>query len=282
MSDSTNRLIAFTNHSILVHMHRIAKICSIILLALTGVILIPLQMHMIGWSLYVLGLVTLLFCTKQFRKDIALIYLSLGLLGLTPITTDISLVHIAHMGLLLGLAVLLPYCISRFVYKDHLVRFPWHHGRSWYKTEISYILLTAAVAYLLLPFMLRTTGSYQYWTVEPGTWNLFLLFLGTNGLGIWDELFFVCTVLGILRRHLPFRWANLTQAILFTSFLYELGFRGWAFLVIFAFALLQGYIFKKTESLFYVITIHLTLDFILYLVLIHAYHPEWLPIFLIK
>ena len=263
-------------------MQNIAKYSSIVLLVLTAILLIPLQMHFIGWSFFALGILSLCFCTKQVRKDIALIYLSLGLLGLTPITTDISLGHMFHMGTLLGLAVLLPYVISRFVYKDHLVRFQWHHGRSWYKTELFYIGLTAVVAYLLLPFMLRVTGSYLNWTVAPGAWNLFVLFLGTNGLGIWDELFFVCTVLGILKRHLSFRWANLAQAIMFTSFLYELGFRGWCFVVIFLFALLQGYIFKKTESVLYVITIHLTLDFILYLVLIHAYHPSWLPLFIIK
>src|SRR5438105_3569702 len=128
--------------------------------------------------------------------------------------------------------------------------------------------------------MLKSSGSYVNWTVDPGVSNLVRFFIGTNALGIWDELFFVSTVLGLLRRHLAFPIANLTQSILFTSFLYELGFRGWAFLVIFLFALVQGYIFKKTESLFYIITIHLTFDLILYLALIYTHHPSWMPIFI--
>jgi membrane protease YdiL (CAAX protease family) len=257
-------------------------IVSVFILALCAVILIGLQIKFFGWILYAIGIFSLFFGSKQFRKDLLLVYISLGLLGLTPITTDISFIHILQMGTLLSLAIAIPYFFSRFIYKDYLVRFKFHHGRGWYKTEILYIFFTAAIAYILLPFALANTNSYLNWTVLPGFKNLFVLFLGTNFLGIWDELFFVSTVLGILRRHLSFRVANFIQAFLFTSFLYELGFRGWLFIIIFNFALIQGYVFKKTESLFYVITIHLTLDLILYLALIHAHHPTWMPIFLVK
>lgn len=263
-------------------MHQFAKYVSLIFLSLAGITLLPLEMKLLGWVLWLLGLVTLLFCEKNFRKDIFLLYTSLALLGITPITTDISPLHFLQAGITLPLAIIIPYTVSRFIYKDYLVRFPFHHGRSWYKIEIFYVFLTAIVAYITLPFALWHTGSYMNWTVEPGANYLIRLFIGTNGLGIWDELFFISTVLGILRRHLIFPLANILQSILFTSFLYELGFRGWLFIVIFLFALLQGYIFKKTESLLYVITIHLTLDLILYLALIHAHHPDWLPIFLIK
>jgi hypothetical protein len=67
---------------------------------------------------------------------------------------------------------------------------------------------------------------------------------------------------------------------MWTSFLYELGFRGWGPLLIFPFALSQGYVFKTTKSLLYIITVHLTIDFMLFLVLIHLHHPEHLRIFL--
>ena len=182
---------------------------------------------------------------------------------------------------MIALPVAIPYLVSLSFYRDHLVRFPLGHKRRWYRTEVAYIAFTATVAYLILPFYLASTGSYHNWTVEPGALNLFRLFIGTNGLGLWDELFFVATVLAIFRHYLPFRWANIAQAILWTSFLYELGFRGWGPAPIFIFALLQGQIFRKTGSLLYIIAIHLTLDFILYLALIHAYYPSWLPIFAI-
>lgn len=255
------------------------EILSIILLDVTAIVLIALQIKSWGWILFALGLMSLLGAGKQFRKDIFLIYISLFLLGITPISTSISLSNFLYMGTTLGLAILLPYLVSKYVYKDNLVKFKFHHGRRWYKKEIFYIFFTAAVSYLLLPFMLLNTGSYLNWEVQTAASFLFVLFLGTNALGIWDELFFISTVFGILRRYLPFATANLVQSIIFTSFLFELGFRGWSFIPVFIFALLQGVVFRKSESLFYVITIHLTLDLILYLVLIHLHHPELLDFF---
>lgn len=237
-------------------------------------------MKLLGFSLLILGLILLLVCRRQFAKEILLIYISLILLGITAINTDISYSHMFAMGMTLLVAVALPYFISRFIYKDNLVRFKFHHGRTWYKTEIAYIFLTAIVCYFLIPFYLSNTGSYLNWRVDPGASNIVRLFIGTNALGIWDELFFISTVLGILRRFLNFSTANIVQAVLFTSFLYELGFRGWGYIMIFLFALIQGFVFKKTESLFYVITIHLTLDFVLFLALINAHHPAWIDIFI--
>lgn len=129
---------------------------------------------------------------------------------------------------------------------------------------------------------MQTTGAYQNWVVENDPYHLFILFLGTNGLGIWDELFFIVTVLALLKRHMPFHQANLVQALLFTSFLYELGFRGWAPFIIYPFALLQGLVFRRTDNLVYIIAIHLTIDFVLYLALINAHHPQLLNIFITR
>lgn len=251
-----------------------------LLLCFSAFFLIALQLPVVGWLLLLASVLTLPFCPQQGAKDLFLLQLALAMLGLTPISTDISPAHIFLMSLTLGFALLVPYLLSRFLYQDYLVRFPFHHGRGWYKRELLYICFTAAGAYVLLPLMLRSTGSYHNWTVEPEFSNLVVLFIGTQALGLWDELFFISTTLGILRRYFPFSLANLFQATMMTSFLYELGFRGWAFVVIFFFSLLQGYVFKKTASLLYVITIHLTLDLVLYLVLLHLHHPTWLPIFL--
>jgi membrane protease YdiL (CAAX protease family) len=249
---------------------------------LSAISLIALQIKPFGWVVLTTTIIVLFFCDKSFRNDMFLIVGTLGILGVTPITTDISFEHIFSMGFSLSMAVALPYLITRKIYKQKTIRFPFHHSRRWYKKEIAYIFFTAVIAYLLLPFYLKNTAAYLNWTVLPGANNLFVLFLGTNALGIWDELFFVSTVLALLKKHFSFPIANATQGILFVSFLYELGFRGWAFPILYFFALTQGYIFKKTESLFYVITIHLTIDLILYLALINAHHPTWMPIFLIK
>jgi membrane protease YdiL (CAAX protease family) len=259
---------------------KLFEYASIILLCITAVILIALQIKPLGWILFGVGVLTLLLCRPNFRKDILLIYISLAMLGLTNINTEVSLNHFLVMGSMITFALVVPYLISRYVYKDHLVRYQLRLGRPWNKIEIFYIFFALIVSYFAVPFMLRDSGSYLNWKVEPGFAYLTLFFIGTNSLGIWDELFFVNTILAILRKYLTFKLANIVQAVLFTSFLYELGFRGWAFIVIYFFAMLQGYVFKQTHSLLYIITIHLIVDLVLYLTLIFLHHPDWLPIFI--
>lgn len=250
------------------------------LLAITGIILIALQNKPVGFSLLLLLALTILLLPSQIKKHWLLIIFSVFILGIIPINTNVDIDHMLLMGVALSAAIAVPYIFTTYVYKSGVIKYTWHHGRKWYKHEIFYILLTALIAYIVLPFYLSTTGAYLNWSVEPGINNLIKLFIGTNALGIWDELFFIATILALLRLGLTFWFANITQAVLFTCFLYELGFTGWAPLIIYPFALLQGLIYMKTESLLYVITIHLTLDLILYLALIDAHHPNWLPIFI--
>lgn len=215
----------------------------------------------------------------NLKHYLPLLILAIGLVALTPINTNISYSHVLLMGFMISLAVAVPYYFSACVYHDGIISFPLRHGRRWYRTEILYILATALIAYFVLPFYLINTGSYHNWTVEPGLSNIIRLFIGTNALGIWDELFFVTTVLAILRQFLPFWYANLIQAVLWTTFLYTLGFRGWGPFILYFFCLSQGYIFRRTKSLLYILTIHLTLDFILFLTLLYTHNPGWVPIF---
>ncbi|MBI5122710.1 CPBP family intramembrane metalloprotease [Candidatus Roizmanbacteria bacterium] len=256
---------------------------SIFILAFSAITLVALQIKPLGWlSLGIGALITLLAKDKQFRQNIILIYLSLALLGIATISTSIEPSHMWKMGPPLILAVILPYFISKYIYKNNVIHFAFAYEKKWQLKEIGYILLTGLLVYLFLPIMLRLTNSYQNWTIEANPNYLIASFIGINVVGIYDELFFMGTVLRILKNHLPYWAANLTQSIIFTSFLYELGFRGWFFVCVFIFAFLQGRVFYKTNSLLYLISIHLTADFILYLALIHAYYPNLMPIFLIK
>ncbi len=255
----------------------VAEKLTIALMCLTGVTLVGLQSKL-GWAVLGLAGIALLACRPSFRRQFWPLAGSLAILGITPITTDISLGHALLMAALLSSAIMLPYLVSRYIYRDGLVKFQWHHGRGWLREEVMWIGLCGVVAYFLFPWYFTSTGVFHNWPNTAGLSDTTALFIGTNTLGIWDELFFVNIVLGAFRRYLPFAWANLAQATIFTSFLYELGFRSIGPLFIFPFALIQGYVFKRVESLLYVIAIHLTVDFILFLVLIHAYHPGWVPI----
>lgn len=255
-------------------------IISIILLCLTGIVLIAFQLKLYGWIIFGLGLVSLLFLKKNTAKDLLLIYPSLGILGLMNISTDLDTFNFFQMGAGVILALAIPFIITRYIYKEKTITYPWHHKGSWTKLEFSYVALTLIIAYFLLPFCMRSSGAYMNWSMDKNMGDFLKLFIGTQGVGFWDELFFVVTVFGIFKKYLKFHWANLAQAVIFSSFLYELGFTGWSIIVIFIFALLQGLIYRKTTSIIYIITIHLSLDLILLFVLVNLLQPDWLNIFI--
>jgi len=184
------------------------------------------------------------------------------------------------MGTALAVAVAVPYLVSRYVYRDDAGRFPIATGHRWTRLERWYLVAVVVLGWLILPVYMIPTGVYLNWPAASDLSTISRLFVGTNALGIWDELFFICTCFALLRRHLVDWQANLVQAVLFTSFLWELGFHAWGPLLIYPFALVQGWIFRLTKSLTYIVCVHLLFDFVLFLVLVHAHNPEWLAIFL--
>ena len=66
------------------------------------------------------------------------------------------------------------------------------------------------------------------------------------------------------------------QTLVFVSFLWELGYQAWGPVLTVPFALLQGFIFLKTRSLAYVVTVHLLFDAVVLGVLVHAHNPGML------
>ena len=209
-----------------------------------------------------------------------LIILSMALLGITPISTDVSISHMLTMGGLIALAIILPYRLSHMLHKDHHVRIPFRHQRNWQKFEFGYLTIALVLAYLLLP-LYWSTGPAHNWTVELTAGHLIRLFVGINGLVILEEILFFGIMLNRFLRWMSFHWTNLLVAFLFTTFLYQLGFTGfWGPFLIFPFTLAQGYAFRYTGSLLYLIIVHVILDLVLYASLIHAHHPAALNIFL--
>jgi membrane protease YdiL (CAAX protease family) len=233
-----------------------------------------------GWFLLSGSFIAAVLTRGKTRTHLLLVIVTLALLGLAPINTSLSDAHMLTMGVTLTLALLIPYLVLTFLFHDGAIQLTRMHVRHTRRGEIQCVVSTTILAYGLLPWLVLATGDYRNWTFQPGASDLIKLFMGLNGVGIWEELFFVATVLGLVRLSLPFIWANMAQAALWASFLYELGFRGWGPLVILPFALMQGYIYKRTGSLLYILTIHQIIDIILFLVLVHAHYPNWLPIFL--
>ncbi|MEV7573387.1 CPBP family glutamic-type intramembrane protease [Pseudarthrobacter sp. NPDC089323] len=250
------------------------------LVSASGFLLFAREDRLFGFILLAAALVLAGIISRRLLIDLALIAVGLTAMSLVPITTDISTEHMAVMGTAMILAVGIPYAVSRFVTKDHAIRFPVRTGQPWTRAEKWYLPAVLLIGYALMPVYMIRTGVYNNWPAVSDVDGIARLFLGTNVLGIWDELFFICTAFTLLRRHLPDWQANLLQAVLFTSFLWELGFHAWAPFFIFPFALLQARLFTVTKSLSYIVSVHLLFDFVLFLVLIHAHNREWIDIFL--
>ncbi len=250
------------------------------LVSVAGFALFVLHQLLIGYVVLVLALMIAAIINKALFRDLLLIAFSLAMMSLVPITTDISVGHMGIMGTAMILAVGVPYTVSRFLYRDHAITFPVRTGQRWTRAEKWYLPAVVVIGYALLPVYMLGTGVYTNWPAASEPAEILRLFIGTNGLGVWDELFFICTVFALLRRHLPMAQANVLQAVLFTSFLWELGFHSWAPLFIFPFALLQAFIFTRTRSPSYIICVHLLFDLVLFLVLIHAHNRAWINIFI--
>ena len=83
-----------------------------------------------------------------------------------------------------------------------------------------------------------------------------------------------------LRKHFSFWTANVFTTVIFVSFLWELGYRSIGPLLTIPFALVQAFIFTRTKSLPYTVTVHLLFDALVFLTIVHAHHPDALPIFI--
>jgi membrane protease YdiL (CAAX protease family) len=225
------------------------------------------------------SLTVAVFLDRRLFRDLALIAIGLVIISTVPLNADLSLSHMALMGGALALAVAIPYLLSRFVFREHAIRFPIRTGKRWSRVEVSYLGFVLILGYFILPFYLISTGVYQNWPVASEPSVFARLFVGVNSVGIWDELFFVCTAFTLLRRHFPDWQANILQAVIFSSFLWEIGYQAWGPLLTFPFALLQGYTFRLTKSLTYVVSVHLLFDLVLFLALVHANTRSFLPIF---
>ncbi|WP_309067247.1 CPBP family intramembrane glutamic endopeptidase [Microbacterium sp.] len=206
-------------------------------------------------------------------RDLSLIALGLLIVSSMPLKAQLDDLSILRFGLVLGGAVAVPYVVSRFVYRDHAVRFPWRGGGRWGRLQWGWLVAVLALGWLILPFYFISSGVYLNWPVVDTPDLIARLFVGVGAVGIWDELFFICTVFALLRRHLPDAAANALQAIVFVSFLWELGYREWGPVLTIPFALLQGLIFLRTRSLAYVVTVHLLFDAVVFAVLVHGHNP---------
>lgn len=219
--------------------------------------------------------------TPSLSRDLSLIVIGLAIVRTIPLAAQLDNWSMLRFTLALGGAVLVPYLVSRYLYRDRAIGFPWRGGGRWGRLHWTWLIAVIALAWLVLPIYFMGSGVYQNWPDVDSPDLIARLFIGVGAVGIWDELFFICTVFTVLLRHFPMWAANCLQTIIFVSFLWELGYRSWGPLLTIPFALVQGFIFVHSRSLAYVVTVHLLFDAIVFAVLVHAHNSalfNWFPL----
>ncbi len=255
------------------------RLLPALLVSTSAIALYGFQVRPLGWAMLAAALVIAAIGDRPLFRHLLLIAIGMTIISATPLKADLSNAGMVRFFVALTLAVLVPYLIMRFIYKERIIVFPVRTGQRWSRTEWGYMALVLVLGYFLLPLYFIGSGVYQNWPAVPDGDQIFRLFLGVNFVGLWDELFFVCTVFALFRHHFVFWQANVLQAIVFTSFLWELGYQFWGPALTGTFALLQGYVFQRTKSLPYIVTIHLSFDAIIFMILVHAHNPALFPIF---
>ncbi|MFF2370293.1 CPBP family intramembrane glutamic endopeptidase [Agromyces sp. NPDC058110] len=250
-----------------------------------AVLLFGFLLPIAGYAMLAVGLVAAWLCdrsgrTERLLADLALIAVGQVIISTASMKADLSDAGMVRFAVVLGLAVLVPFLISRFLYRERTIRFPWRTGNRWTRTQWLYLIFVTLAGWLILPFYFITSGVYLNWPTVTEPDEIGRLLVGVIAVGTWDELFFICTVFVLLRRHFPTWQANLLQSIVFVSFLWELGYQSWGPLLTIPFALIQGYTFKLTKSLGYVFTVHMLFDAVVFAVIVYA-HTGWPAIFLL-
>lgn len=258
---------------------RHARLPAAALVALSAVALFGLQQRPTGYVLIAAGLAVAAVADRALLRHLFCISTGLVVISTMSLRADLSNAGMARFAVTLSAAVVLPYALSRWWLRENIITFPVGTANRWSRFEFGYLGLVVVAGYLVLPVYFLGSGAYRNWPQVTGANEITRLFIGVNAVGLWDELFFICVVFTLLRHHFPFWQANLLQAVVFVSFLWELGYRGWGPVLTVPFALLQGYIFQRTRSLPYVVTVHLTFDAIIFAILVHAYNPALFDVF---
>lgn len=257
-----------------------------LLIGLSAILLLPFRLLLAGWvvlaaAVALAWLLDRLGRTTRLGPDVSVIASGLFIVSTVSVEADITWGNIALLGVVLTAAVAVPYVLARFVFGDRSVRYPWRGAWPWSKLQWGYLGVVLAAGWLILPFYFITSGVYLNWPAVHEWHEIARLFVGVNAVGTWDELFFICTIFALYLRHFPTWQANLLQMIVFVAFLWELGYQSWGPLLTIPFALLQGWLFGRTRSLAYVLTVHLLFDLVVFLVIVHARNDGALPIFLV-
>src|SRR5262245_33533869 len=244
------------------------------------VLLVPLARYIPGFALWFLS--AALTCRQsnvRMRRNMGILLGCVAVLALAPIDTGLDTRHMAIVFLCFATVVLVPSIIMAMVAPGELNWRFW--PRHFSKRDLIYTAISIPLSWLVINayFFHLNPGLAAHWML-PASYNLHAvqrLVGGINCVGIWDELFFVNTVYGLLRGVFPARVANAAQAVVYTSVLYDMAFTGHGIWIVYIFALTQGVMFEKSRVLLWVLLVHLIVDLWLVLAILQWHYPGHAP-----
>lgn len=211
---------------------------------------------------------------RAVRRRMGVLVGCIVILACCNINTSTATANFLQVGIPFGLVAFLPALILRRT-DPGVIRYrfwPLH----WRKVDVIYTVISIPLAWLVLKgYWAVNPELYKNWALpaEFDEGEIRRLFLGINMVGIWDELFFVNTVFAVLRSLFSFPVANALQAVVYTAVLYDMAFTGIGPIIIYAFAWTQGAMFEKSESLLWVLLVHLIVDYFLVAAIVGSYYP---------
>jgi hypothetical protein len=209
-----------------------------------------------------------------FQRRMGALLACVAILTAAPINTNTSTAHFLALGLPFFLVIAGP---ALFLMRADpgVIRFRiWPRRFRW--LDVFYVAISIPLSWIAFHFYFGRLSpevpSHWHLPPVPDREATLRLFLGINCVGIWDELFFVNTVYAVLRSMFAYPVANAAQAVIYTTVLYHMAFTGAGPFFVFLFALTQGAIFEESESLLYVLLVHLIVDAFLFAsILVHHY-----------
>lgn len=204
----------------------------LLLLCFTTVLGIPMQ-DRYPWTQPValaLGIAAAVLIWRDtegaFRRRMGVLLGCVGVLALAPISTELDMPHFLTLTVFLLAVAIFPTVILR--HSDPGV-IEWRFlSRKIFARDPIYVAISFPLAWAII---------YVYFVVlnpwMPAQWAMpaeydagwaWRLIIGINLVGVWDELFFINTVYGILRSLFPAQTANLVQAVIYTSVLNRMAF----------------------------------------------------------
>ncbi len=257
------------------------RVAMLVSFAIATVLLIPASQFVIGGVF--LAICIFLVATDpepKLRRRISILIGCIIILAACDINTSLSDENFLKVGIPFTLVILLPAIIQQFGDRG-IIRYrfwPVH----WRKQDVIYTILSIPLAWVVLKSYewgnraLFDDELFRHWVMpaEADPSETRRLFIGINLVGIWDELFFVNTCFALLRSLFKFRTANVIQAVIYTAVLYDMAFTGCGIFIVFAFAWTQGAMFEKSESLLWVLIVHLIVDYFLVAFIVQGYYPD--------